>query len=207
MTSTLSPKRLRFIEAQIGLTDNLTNEVLQLDDTLDTLEYNQAASLLDRDQTIDGLRLNQQNRGREIAADAAARKAAIDNRAAQSYLESMDAASRYINTIKQRGLEADRLIAQKEAEGQDIQEQIVIGEKLDTMQRDAEYITALVAGADSRASAVARGGGSNSSRRLALDSMQAFGRSYGLLNNRLIDDDDSTATTLPSAEKVPISWH
>ena len=49
------------------------------------------------------------------------------------------------------------------------------------MQRDAEYITALVAGADKRAKSVVRSGGSNSARRLALDSMQAFGRTYGQL--------------------------
>jgi len=117
----------------------------------------------------------------EINTQFAARKASIDSRAAQSNLANMEAVASYMNSIKQRGQQADQIIAQKEAEGQNIQEQIVISEQLDTMQRDAQYITALLEGADTRATSVARGGGSNSAKRAALDSFQKFGRSYGEL--------------------------
>ena len=75
----------------------------------------------------------------------------------------------------------DEIVARKTTEGQSIQEQIVIEEQLDTLRRDAEYITALSEGADVRAGVTARQGGSNSSRAVALDSMKAFGRSYNLL--------------------------
>ena len=91
----------------------------------------------------------------------------------------MEAVAGYMNSIKAQGIQADRLLSQKQDEGKNIQEQIVIGEQLDTIQRDAQQITALLEGADRRASSVARqGGGSNSARRVAMDSMKEFGRSF-----------------------------
>ena len=96
----------------------------------------------------------------------------------QSTVSSMEAVAGYMNSIKAQGIQADRLLSQKQDEGKNIQEQIVIGEQLDTIQRDAQQITALLEGADKRASSVARGGGSNSARRVAMDSMKKFGRSF-----------------------------
>ena len=107
--------------------------------------------------------------------------AQLQVKAAQSNTQSMQAAAGYMNSIKQRAAEADQIVRGKETEGQDIQEQIVIAERLDTIKRDAEYITAIVDGASTKASTVVRGGGSNSARRAAMDSMMAYGRSYGEL--------------------------
>ena len=42
-----------------------------------------------------------------------------------------------MNSIKAKAL-VDRLLSQKQDEGKNIQEQIVIGEQLDTIQRDAQ---------------------------------------------------------------------
>ena len=103
--------------------------------------------------------------------------------AAETLLTTQNDVANYLNSIKQRGLQASALLSRKTNEGQAIQEQIVLSEKLDTLQRDAQYITALAEGANRKAVSVARGGGSNSSRRVAMDSMKRFGRSYGLLKN------------------------
>lgn len=110
----------------------------------------------------------------------------------------MEAVAAYMNSIKQRGQQADQIVAEKENQGKAIQEQIIIGEKLDTIQRDAEYITAIVESAEKKAGSVARGGGSNSARRVALDSLQRFGRSYGEL--KMIQADRRRSMTNYNAE-------
>ena len=115
----------------------------------------------------------------EIDIDYATDKKELRIRAAQSNAESMEAARGYMNSIKQRAAEADQIVRGKETEGQDIQEDLIISERLDTIRRDAEYITAIAEGANTKVQTVTRGGGSNSAQRAALDSMMAYGRSYG----------------------------
>ena len=105
----------------------------------------------------------------------------IGNDARDAILSSTRDVEAYMNSVKTRGLQADELLSKKANEGQNIQEQIVIGEQLDTLERDAQYIAALVDGADKKAGTLARQGGSSSSRRVAMDNMKAFGRSYSLL--------------------------
>ena len=114
-----------------------------------------------------------------LARDSAMADIAL--KANQSMMSSMQDIGSSISNIKERGLAAQALLSKKQNEGASLQEQIVISEQLDTLQRDAEYITALVEGADTRAGALARAGGSNSARRVAMDSMKKFGRSYGQL--------------------------
>ena len=101
--------------------------------------------------------------------------------ALESRLRTNDAIAGYFNAVQQNYIQANELVARKDAEGQNIQEQIVIEEQLDTLRRDAEYVAALVEGADIRAGVTARQGGSNSSRAVAMNSMKQFGRSYSLL--------------------------
>lgn len=102
---------------------------------------------------------------------------AIDASLANS--RSMQAAAGYLSSINARANQADQLQAETDAEGQNIQEQILIGESMDTLKRDAEYITAIASDADRRAAVTARQGGSNNSQRVAMQAMQEFGRSYG----------------------------
>ena len=94
---------------------------------------------------------------------------------------TMQTAAQYLNNINARANQADQLQAQTDGEGQSIQEQIVLGESIDTLRRDAEYIVAIASDAERRAGTTGRQGGSNSSKRLASESMQAFGRTYGEL--------------------------
>jgi hypothetical protein len=91
----------------------------------------------------------------------------------------MQTTAGYLNSINARANQADRLMAETNAEGQSIQEQILIGESMDTLRRDAEYITAIASGAEARARATGRQGGSNNSKRIAVQAMQQFGRTYG----------------------------
>ena len=116
--------------------------------------------------TNDFAQLNENSQ--KLAADAAV-----------ANTRSMQSTAQYLNNINVRANQADQLQAQTDGEGQAIQEQILIGESLDTLRRDAEYITAIASDAESRARTTGRQGGSNSSKRLATQSMQQFGRSYG----------------------------
>ena len=99
--------------------------------------------------------------------------------ASLSNSQTMQAAAAYLSSINARANQADQLLAQTDAEGQNIQEQILIGEGLDTLKRDAEYVAAIATDAESRARTTGRQGGSNNSKRLAIQAMQSFGRTYG----------------------------
>ena len=99
--------------------------------------------------------------------------------AALANSRSMQTTAGYLNSINARANQADRLMAETNAEGQSIQEQILIGESMDTLRRDAEYITAIASGAEARARTTGKQGGSNSSKRVAVQAMQQFGRTYG----------------------------
>lgn len=141
-----------------------------------------------RDQYVESERLRAIQVTNELRDNIRSEEITRDNTLAQlnydaaaSLMKTRDDLSGYLNSIKQRSLQAEELLAKKENEGKAIQEQIVMDEQLDTLQRDGQYITALVEGADRRAGVAARQGGSNSSRAVALDSMKAFGRSYGQL--------------------------
>lgn len=109
------------------------------------------------------------------------------NQAALANNAARDRVSQYMASINNRGKVADELLAKTDSEGQTIQEQIIISENLDTMKRDAEYITAIVSGAESRARTTANQGGSSSSKRAAMQAMQEFGRDYGTLQARQKD--------------------
>jgi hypothetical protein len=204
-------ERLRALEASSDLSQGLANQALELDSNLAGLNYQEAVLASEFITTTEDLNNREVIDQAKINTTAAARKAEIDNQAAASNAAALEAVANYMNSIKLKGLEADGLIAQKQNQGKAIQEQIVIAEQLDTLKRDALYITALVEGADRKASVVARSGGSNSARRAALDSMQAFGRSYALLKAEQADrrraavNYNATLTGESSAELAQIA--
>ena len=101
--------------------------------------------------------------------------------AAQSNRQAMEAVAQYMNRIEGNKLQADAILSRKEDEGAGIQEQIVIGEAIDTMARDAEYLAAMGESATRKAIATARTGGSKSAAKASLDTMQRMGRTYGLM--------------------------
>ena len=99
--------------------------------------------------------------------------------AAQSNRQAMTAVAQYMQGIKAQKIQSDALLAQTENKGADIQEQILLGEQLDTLERDAQYVAAITESAVRKNQAAVRQGGSNSSNKVSLDAMQAFGRTYG----------------------------
>ena len=171
-------EELRRLQVDMELEQNLTAQGLEFDSTLSELAYRSEEARLNRRQTVQNLRANAVNDLGQIGLDALRSQISIDQRAQESTLNTMEAVAGYMNSIKNQGLNAQRLLSQTQDQGKDIQEQIVIDEQLDTIQRDAQQITAILEGADTRSSSVARGGGSNSSRRVAMDSMKEFGRSF-----------------------------
>lgn len=109
------------------------------------------------------------------------------NQAAQANNNTKDRVSQYMASIASRANAADQILAKTDGEGQAIQEQILVAESLDTMKRDAEYITAIVSDAETRASVTSKQGGSSSSKRAAMQAMQSFGRDYGMMQARQKD--------------------
>ena len=101
--------------------------------------------------------------------------------AAQSNRSALNAVAQYMNSIKANNMRSQLLRQQKEAEGANIQENIALGEAIDSMTRDAEYIAAMGESATRKAIASARLGGSSTAAKASLDTMQKLGRSYGLM--------------------------
>ena len=174
----IESERLRRLQVDLEMKKQLGAAGQEFDSTLSELAYRSAESQIQTGQRIQGLQADAINDIAQITLDNAIKQANIDNRSMQSTLASREAVAGYMKSIKAQGIQADRLLSQKQDEGKNIQEQIVICEQLDTIQRDAQQITALLDGADKRSRSVARGGGSNSARRVAMDSMKEFGRSF-----------------------------
>ena len=127
-----------------------------------------------REQDLNAFIRNSQNK-MQYRTDKANNnlEAAVTNR------QAMEQVAQYMNAINSNKIQADLLLAQKENEGANIQEQIVLGEAIDTMARDAEYLSAMGESATRRAVATARSGGSRTAAKASLDAMQAMGRTYG----------------------------
>ena len=137
-----------------------------------------------RNQQIDVNNLEGFVQATENELDYISRSAQNVNNAKLSNIENLERVAQYMNSIKERNLQGKRLTAASEAEGQNIQESIVIQDSMDTLKRDAESITAILDSATARNSATVRSGGSNSAEAVAMDKMKAFGRSYGELQLR-----------------------
>ena len=94
-------------------------------------------------------------------------------------IQTLQATAQYLDSIQTKGLQADKILAAKETQGQEIQEMIILSESMDTIKRDAAYLAAIAEDAGLSAKASARQGGSNSAKRQGLQAMQALGRTYG----------------------------
>ena len=177
----IESERLRRLQVDLALDEQLGIAGQQFDSRLSELAFRSTESDISTGQEINNLRLKSATDIGNFNLNNAVRQANIDNKSMQSTVSSLQAAAGYMKSIKAQSLKADELLSQKQNEGKTIQEQIVIGEQLDTIQRDAAQISSLLDGADKRASSVARSGGSNSARRVAMDSMKEFGRSFSLM--------------------------
>ena len=177
----IESENLRRLQVDLALDEQLGIAGQQFDSQLSELAYQSTQSDIRTGQQIQDLRLKSATDINQFNLNNAIRQVGIDNKSMQSLISSLQAVAGYMKSIKAQGLRADEILSQKQNEGKNIQEQIVIGEQLDTIQRDAALITSLLDGADKRARGVARSGGSNSARRVAMDSMKEFGRSFSLM--------------------------
>lgn len=137
-----------------------------------------------RNQQIDVNNLEGFIEATENELDYRSRSAQNVSNAKLSNIENLQRVAQYMNSIKSRNLQGKQAIAASEAEGQNIQESIVVQDSMDTLKRDAESITAILDSATARNSAAVRSGGSNSAEAVAMNKMKAFGRSYGELQLR-----------------------
>ena len=129
----IESERLRGIEVSLGLDNAIASQGLDLQQTLSNLSFEAADSRLRTAQGIEDIAFNRTKALDELNVDSAYRRLNIDNQAAQSNLASMKAVAGYMDQIKQQALQTNQLVAGKEKEGRDIQEQIVINESLDTI--------------------------------------------------------------------------
>ena len=182
-------------QKNITIANNRRNRKAEIDAaalTYKTGKANVKADFNSRKRTAKNIR-NQQIEENNLEGYILATEEAIDyrtksaqnvNNAKRSNQENMQRVAGYMNSIKERNLQAQRVIAETETEGQNIQESIVIQDSLDTLKRDAESITAILDSATARNSSVVRSGGSNSAEAVAMNRMKSFGRSYGELQLR-----------------------
>ena len=148
------------------------NNNMEFRDRRDILENNRAMSLMRED-------LGRDIRNDNIEFEASIAKAGNNLAAAQSNRQALTQVAQYMNQIKQNNLASNALLSETENTGADIQEQIVLGEQIDTLERDAKYVAAIADSSVIRNQAAVRQGGSNSSNKISLDAIQAFGRTYG----------------------------
>ena len=158
--------------------ENLTLNAEALYDTYvveEQLRATQVAERLGTERTLDAIQVGT----RGLIAGIQSRQ--VRQSAKRANMQSLETVRQYMNSIKDKALQSAAAVNRKEEEGAAIVEELVSLQNIDTLKRDAQYVTALVTGSKAAAAATARQGGSNTSKRLALDAMQRFGRSYGEL--------------------------
>ena len=98
--------------------------------------------------------------------------------------ETAQALQDYVLRIAGTSLKSSQLVSSSESEAKKLQEELVLGFQKEGLERDIQTVASVVGAASARAKASTRQGGSSSSQRLALNDIQALGRTYGLMQNR-----------------------
>ena len=157
------------------------NKGAKLQTQVNKMQYRDARDIIENVEKINLKRLSFDKKmaNNNIKFERDTQIAFNNMEAAQSNRQAMTAVAQYMQGIKAQKIQSDALLAQTENKGADIQEQILLGEQLDTLERDAQYVAAITESAVRKNQAAVRQGGSNSSNKVSLDAMQAFGRTYG----------------------------
>ena len=159
----------KFVERQ-AKSDYEQRQGQLIDSAMRNLEVNTAAI---NDKFI----VEEELRGKQVNLDLAYQQAQLAN-------DSNEQLRQYMNNIKNNGLQAKALVQGSQNEAQELQIEATLGFQQEALERDIQNVAAVVGAASSRAVASQRQGGSSSSQRLALNSIQELGRTYGLLENR-----------------------
>lgn len=136
------------------------------------LAVNEAA-LMDKFGTEEDLRMRQVN-------------LELDFNQAKLAADSNEQLRQYLVRINDRALASQQLVQQSNTEGQQLAIDATLGFQKDALERDIQSVAAAVGASSARAVASQRQGGGSSSQRLALNSIQELGRTYGMIemNNR-----------------------
>ena len=159
----------KFVERQ-SKSDYEQRQGQLIESAMRNLEVNNQA-LNDRFITEEALR------GKQVNLDLAYQQAEIAT-------QTNEQLRLYMNDIKDRGMQATALVQKTENEAEQLQVEAVLGFQQETLERDIQNVAAVVGAASTRAVASQRQGASSSSQRLAMNDIQALGRTYGLLENR-----------------------
>ena len=90
----------------------------------------------------------------------------------------------YVLRIQDTALKTTQAVYTSQTEAKKLQQELVLGFQKEGLERDIQTVASVVGAASARAKASTRQGGSSSSQRLALNDIQALGRTYGLMQNR-----------------------
>ena len=129
------------------------------------MAVNQAA-ILDRYGTEEALRAKQ------VSLDLGYNNATLAG-------ESFEQLRQYMNRIQTRAMDGKALVQRTDNEGQQLVMDATLGYQRDALERDIQTVASIVGASSARASASQRQGGSSTSKRLALNSIQELGRTFG----------------------------
>ena len=113
--------------------------------------------------------------------EAQTQSAVVANQAMQAQIETSQQVQGYVRSVQQRALESARVVQDMNNRSQDLQDELILDEASDTIQRDIEMVAAIEQSSGKRAALAARQGNSSSAVRNSANKLQALGRSYGLL--------------------------
>ena len=134
---------------------------------------------VNREALIDRFGTEEQLRATQVGLE-------LDYNNATLAATAMDQISQYMTRVQQRTLQAQQIVQASNADTQDLAAQATLGFMQDALERDINAVARVVGAASSRASASQRQGGGSSAKRLALNDLQALGRTYGqiAMNNQ-----------------------
>ena len=113
--------------------------------------------------------------------DMQLQSAGVVNQAQQAQIQTAQQVQGYIRGIQQKALESARVVQEMNNKSQELQDQLILNEASDTLQRDIEMVAAIEQSSGKRAALAARQGNSSSAVRASANKLQELGRAYGML--------------------------
>ena len=113
--------------------------------------------------------------------EAQLQSATVANQAMQAQIETSQQIQGYVRSVQQRALESARVVQEMNNNSQALQQELILDEASDNLQRDIELVAAIEQSSGKRAALAARQGNSSSAVRASANKLQELGRSYGML--------------------------
>ena len=113
--------------------------------------------------------------------DAQTQSVVVMNQAMQAQIQTSQQIQGYVRSVQQRAMESARVVQDMNDQSQALQQELILDEATDNLQRDIELVAAIEQSSGKRAALAARQGNSSSAVRASANKLQELGRSYGLL--------------------------